>query len=69
VRFMIELGADVHRVAEENMNGVHTRDTALSLARKQQRHDVVALLEQHGARDVPGSGGSLLSRLWDALTD
>jgi uncharacterized protein len=72
VRFMIELGADVHRVSAANMNGVENRHTALSLARGEKRADVVALLRQHGARDSASAGrsvGSLLSRLWNALID
>ncbi|MEP6492039.1 MAG: ankyrin repeat domain-containing protein [bacterium] len=71
VRFMIELGADVNRVSEANMNGVRSNETALGLARKRKRDDVVALLLRHGARDVASGRGrwaSLFAWLWNLLT-
>lgn len=65
VRCMIELGADVNRVSEANMNGVCSHETALGLARRNKREDVVALLQQHGARNI---ALSLPVRIWRLLT-
>jgi ankyrin repeat protein len=67
VREMIALGADVNRVSEPNMNGWNGHETALGLARKAKRRDVVAELRRHGARESGGLG-ALLTRLWDAVT-
>jgi ankyrin repeat protein len=68
IALMIELGADVNRVSEANMNGVRSDETALGLARKRKRDDVVALLLRHGARDASSSGrGGVLAMLWKAL--
>lgn len=65
VRLMIELGADVNRVSEKNMNGVGSKETALSLARRCKRGDVVALLQQHGQnRDQR----SAVARLWSRVS-
>ncbi|MEP6571906.1 MAG: ankyrin repeat domain-containing protein [Gemmatimonadota bacterium] len=66
VRFMLELGADVNRISEANMNGVRSNETALSLARRRKRDDVVAVLLQHGARDVASAGRNAVS-LWARL--
>ena len=49
VRFLIDSGADVNIVSGKNMNGVASSETALQLARREKRSDVVALLLEHGA--------------------
>jgi ankyrin repeat protein len=49
VQFLIEAGADVNIVSGKNMNGVSSHETALQLATRAQRNDVVALLLRHGA--------------------
>lgn len=69
VRFMIERGADMHRISEANMNGVRSNETAIGLAKEQRRDDVVALLQRHGGVDAPAPprGGFLLDRVRDAL--
>jgi ankyrin repeat protein len=58
VRFLIDSGADVNIVSGENMNGVSSRLTALQLARRAKRDDVVALLLSRGAHETT----SLLTR-------
>ena len=66
VELMIELGADVNRISEANMNGVRSNETPLGLARKRRRDAIVAVLMRHGARDVPSpryGGAGLLQRL------
>ena len=65
VRLMIELGADVNRVSENNMNGVNNRHTPLGIAMQAKRADVVALLQRHGATNVGGYSaiGSFLDRI------
>jgi ankyrin repeat protein len=50
VRFLIESGANVNMVSGKNMNGVSGNETALRLARRAKRDDVVRLLRSHGAR-------------------
>jgi ankyrin repeat protein len=70
IQLMIELGADVNRVSEANMNGVRGDETALGLARKRKRHDVVALLRRHGARASTSTERGrtrLFARVWKAL--
>jgi ankyrin repeat protein len=70
IQLMIELGADVNRVSEPNMNGVRSDETALGLARKRERVEVVALLRRHGARESPSTGrgrAGLLARVWKAV--
>ena len=49
VQFLIDSGADVNIVSGKNMNGVSSHETALQLAMKAKRSDVVALLLRHGA--------------------
>jgi uncharacterized protein len=66
VRLMMELGADVNRVSGPNSNGWQSYHTALGLARKEKRKEVVALLLAAGARVDP-RGESLLDRLKDFL--
>jgi hypothetical protein len=63
---MMDLGADVNRVSEPNMNGWQSYHTALGLARKEKRKNVVELLLAAGARVDP-RGESLLDRLKDFL--
>jgi ankyrin repeat protein len=64
VRLMMDLGADVNRVSEPNMNGWQSYHTALELARKENRKEVVALLRAAGAKVDPRSE-SPLDRLKD----
>lgn len=70
IRLMIELGADVNRVSEDNMNGVNSRHTPLGLAMQAKRADVVALLQRHGATNVGGYSalGSMFDRIRDILS-
>jgi len=56
VQFLIESGADVNIVSGRNMNGVSSDETALLLARRAKRQDVVDLLFRHGARETPPRG-------------
>ena len=44
-------GADINLVSGKNMNGVSSRETALQLARRAKRNDVVALLKRYGAHE------------------
>jgi ankyrin repeat protein len=68
VRLMMDLGADVNRVSEPNMNGWQSYHTALELARNGKNHDVVALLLAAGAKvDPRAPGESLVDRLKDFL--
>jgi ankyrin repeat protein len=53
VQFLIDCGADVNIVSGKNMNGVSSNETALQLAKRAKRTDVVALLLQHGANEKP----------------
>jgi ankyrin repeat protein len=53
VQFLIECGADVNIVSGKNMNGVSSTETALRLAKRAKRTDVVDLLVQHGANEKP----------------
>jgi ankyrin repeat protein len=55
VQYMLELGADVNRVSEANMNGIRSNETALALAGERGRccESAVAVLLSHGAREVP----------------
>jgi ankyrin repeat protein len=50
VRFLIDSGADVNLVSGKNMNGVSSKETAIQLARRAKRNDVVELLQRNGAR-------------------
>jgi ankyrin repeat protein len=50
VKFLVEAGADVNIISGKNMNGVASNETALRLAAKAKREDVMALLKQYGAR-------------------
>ena len=50
VQFLIECGADINIISGKNMNGVSRNETALRLAMKAKRMDVVDLLQQLGAR-------------------
>jgi ankyrin repeat protein len=50
VQYLIDSGGDVNLVSGKNMNGVSSRETAIQLARRAKRKDVVALLQRHGAR-------------------
>lgn len=71
IQLMIELGAEVNRMSEANMNGVRSDETALSLARSRKRRDIAALLLRHGAHDDSAAWRSALTplvRLWDWLT-
>ncbi|MBC7893911.1 MAG: ankyrin repeat domain-containing protein [Cytophagaceae bacterium] len=70
VRLMIELGADVNRVSEDNMNGVNSRHTPLGLALAANRADIGSLLKQHGATNVGGYStlGSLFDRIRDVFS-
>jgi ankyrin repeat protein len=56
VRFLIDAGAEVNIVAGKNMNGVSSDITALQLAKRAKRQDVVELLLRHGARQAPSRG-------------
>jgi ankyrin repeat protein len=47
VQFLIDSGADVNIVSGKNMNGVSSKETALKLARRAKRQDVVELLLKH----------------------
>lgn len=49
IQFVIDSGADVNVVSGKNMNGVNSKETALQLASRANRTDVVALLRKHGA--------------------
>jgi uncharacterized protein len=49
IQFLIDSGADVNMVSGKNMNGVASRETALKLARRAKKTDVVALLQRYGA--------------------
>jgi ankyrin repeat protein len=49
VQFLIDSGADVNIVSGKNMNGVSSNETALQLATRAGRNDVVDLLLRHGA--------------------
>jgi len=51
IQFLIDSGADVNIVSGKNMNGVSSRQTALQLARRAKRNDVVALLKRYGAHE------------------
>ena len=53
VRFLIDCGADVNIVSGKNMNGVSSNETALQLAKRAKRGDVVTLLLQYGANEKP----------------
>lgn len=64
VQLMIDLGADVNRVSEPNMNGWQSYHTALGLARKANNRDAVAVLLEAGAKVDP-RGESLMDRLKD----
>lgn len=50
VKFLIDSGADINIVSGKNMNGVSSKETALQLAKRAGRSDVVALLLRHGAQ-------------------
>jgi len=56
VQFLIDCGADVNMVSGKNMNGVSSDDTALLLARRRKRSDVVELLLRRGARETAPRG-------------
>ena len=49
VQFLIDSGADVNIISGKNMNGVSNKDTALQLAARAKRSDVVDLLRRRGA--------------------
>jgi ankyrin repeat protein len=49
VQFLIDSGADVHIVSGKNMNSVSSNETALQLAKRAKRRDVVSLLVRYGA--------------------
>jgi ankyrin repeat protein len=51
IQFLIDSGADVNIGSGKNMNGVSSRQTALQLARRAKRNDVVALLKRYGAHE------------------
>jgi ankyrin repeat protein len=55
VQFLIDSGADINRISGKNMNGVRSNETALQLARRAKRDDVIALLLRHGAATVPAN--------------
>jgi ankyrin repeat protein len=46
VQFLLDSGADVNIISGKNMNGVSSEETALLLARRAGREDVVKLLLQ-----------------------
>jgi len=50
VKFLVDVGADVNIISGKNMNGVSSSETALRLATKSNRKDVVEFLKQHGAK-------------------
>jgi ankyrin repeat protein len=50
VQFLIDSGADLNIVSGKNMNGVSSKVTALQLAMRAKRSDVVDLLLRQGAR-------------------
>jgi ankyrin repeat protein len=52
VQFLIDSGADIHRISGKGSNGVCNEETALQLARRKKRDVVVALLLQCGASPV-----------------
>lgn len=56
VQFLIDSGADVNIISGKNMNGVSSHETALLLARRGKRKDVVELLLRHGARETVPRG-------------
>jgi len=51
IQFLVDSGADVNIVSGKNMNGVSSKKTALQLARRAKRSDVVALLMRYGAHE------------------
>jgi len=50
VQFLIDCGADVAIVSGKNMNGVSSNETALRLATRAKRREVVSLLVRYGAQ-------------------
>jgi len=50
IQLLIDSGADVNIVSGKNMNGVSSKETAIGLAKRAKRDDVVELLRQAGAR-------------------
>ena len=59
VQFLIDSGADINMVSGKNMNGVSSKETALQLAGRAKRSDIVALLLRYGAQQKP----SLIARV------
>ena len=50
IQLLIDSGADVNIVSGKNMNGVSSKETAIGLAKRAKRDDVVELLRQASAR-------------------
>jgi len=63
VQFLIDSGADVNIVSGKNMNGVSSNETALQLAIRAKRNDVVALLLRYGAQEKPSFVGRVKKRI------
>jgi ankyrin repeat protein len=53
VQFLIDSGADVNIISGKNMNRVSSKVTALQLAKRAKRSDVVTLLLRYGAHEKP----------------
>jgi ankyrin repeat domain-containing protein 17 len=56
VHILMDSGADVNAVSGKNMNGVSSNETALLLARRQKRSDVIDILLRRGARETKPRG-------------
>ena len=52
-------GQNINMVSGKNMNGVSSKETALQLAGRAKRSDIVALLLRYGAQQKP----SLIARV------